>query len=249
MNLSNQHAGRLSSYARCAAVAGLTPTAMLAGEASGDVHSATGLSIRLDMNTGTQTAVVTGDGGSVARTLSFIGSTGTNSYGVVMGDGVNWLGVVQQSRFTTWYGGLPVSEGASWNNHGRTTGEFSGTNVYFSYSASVGDINWGSTSGDGFNDDPMGVGSDGRTWYLLFKFTGTDAQAGNYGWLSFDAYATGNPADSYVIITGWGWDDSGSTIEAGTTAPSTVVPGIGGLAALAAGAGGVRQRRQRISGA
>ena len=245
MTESNRRDDRLSSYARHATVVGLAPTVMLAGNVSGDIYSATDLSIGFDPNSGMQTVQLTGAGGSIARTLSFLGGTYGSTYGVVMGADVKWLGVVQQSQFTSWYGGLPVNEGASWNNHGRTTGEFAGTNVYFSYSASVGDINWGSTSGGGFNDDPQGLGSDGRTWYLLFKFTGSDAQAGNYGWLSFDANVTGNPIDSYVTITGWGWDDSGSTIQAGTTASSTVVPGIGGLAALALGAGGVRQRRQR----
>ena len=89
-------------------------------------------------------------------------------------------------------------------------------------------------------------GNTGQTWYLLFKTTGSDGFEGNYGWLSFAGYADGT-TNSYITITGWGWDDTGSTIAAGQTAGSTAVPGLGGLAALAIGAGGLRGRRQRAT--
>lgn len=139
-----------------------------------------------------------------------------------------------------------MSSGATWNNLGRVAGDFTGTTNSINSSSNFGDINWGKSSAGGFLDDPQGVGNTGQSWYLLFKTSGSDGFEGNYGWLSFDGYADGT-TNSYITITGWGWDDTGATIAAGQTAGSTAVPGLGGLAALAIGAGGLRGRRQRAT--
>jgi hypothetical protein len=68
--------------------------------------------------------------------------------------------------------------------------------------------------------------------------TGIDRR---FGWMHF-ADMTGET----LTLTGWAYTDvAGGSIGAGETSASTVVPGLGGLAALAIGATGVRSRRQR----
>ncbi|MCP4837221.1 MAG: hypothetical protein GY895_20945 [Phycisphaera sp.] len=239
--------GRLSNYKVAAKAVALTPVATMAGAASADVYSNTDLSITVTSTTAITQFEMTGAGGATVRTFSAAG--GGASYASIKGNDLQWMGLNQGTALSaSWFGGLPVSEGATWNNLGRTTGDFAGTGPGNSItsSASFGDINWGSTSSGGFGEDPQGVGNTGQTWYLLFKTTGSDSYQGNYGWLSFDAYADGTTS-SYITITGWGWDDTGATIAAGQTAGSTAVPGLGGLAALAIGAGGLRGRRQRAT--
>ena len=94
--------------------------------------------------------------------------------------------MAQTSAGNQGFGGLPVAAGATWANPGRTTGQFTGTSVRFN-TASVADINFGNTNVGGFDDDPQGVGNIGQTWYVLFKFQGSDAYADNSGWRSCDA--------------------------------------------------------------
>ncbi|MDG1360602.1 MAG: hypothetical protein P8P71_09180 [Phycisphaerales bacterium] len=248
---SRPQGDRMSNYKLAAKAVALTPVAAMAGVASADVYSNTGLSITVTSTTANTNFEMTGAGGATVRTFSAAG--GGASYASVKGNGLRWMGIDQRiptggvgGSASNWFGGLPVSAGATWNNLGRTAGEFTGTNNSITTSAGFGDINWGKSSSGGFADDPQGVGNTGQTWYLLFKTTGSDGYEGNYGWLSFDAYADGT-TNSYITITGWGWDDAGSTIAAGQTAGSTAVPGLGGLAALAIGAGGLRGRRQRAT--
>ena len=248
---SRPQGGRLSNYKVAAKAVALTPVAAMTGAASADVYSNTDLSITVNSVTANTNFEMTGSGGATVRTFSAAG--GGSSYASVKGNGFQWMGIRQKvasggvgGGASNWFGGLPVSAGATWNSLGRTAGDFTGTNNAITSSASFGDINWGKSSSGGFGDDPQAVGNIGDTWYLLFKTTGSDGYEGNYGWLSFDAYADGT-TNSYITITGWGWDDTGSTIAAGQTAGSTAVPGLGGLAALAIGAGGLRGRRQRAT--
>ena len=74
-------------------------------------------------------------------------------------------------------------------------------------------------------------------------FIGDDAY---YGWVD---YSLSMFEGEYTFtINGWAYNDvSGEGIIAGqnTAAGSSTVPGLGGLAALAIGAAGVRSRRQR----
>ena len=248
---SRPQGDRMSNYKFAAKAAALTPVAAMAGVASADVYSNTGLSITVNSTSPNTQFAMTGEDGRKVRTFSAAG--GGVSYASVKGDSLQWMGIRQAiasggvgGGASNWFGGLPVSVDATWNSLGRTTGDFTGTNNSITSSAGFGDINWGKSSAGGFGDDPQGVGNTGQTWYLLFKTTGSDGYEGNYGWLSFDGYADG-PTNSYITITGWGWDDTGSTIAAGQTAGSTAVPGLGGLAALAIGAGGLRGRRQRAT--
>ena len=240
---------RLSAYASAARMTPVVPLAMssmmLVTEANADVYSQTGLSLTIGFGGpgSTQYLTITGAGSASVGQINF--RTVNSSYAAITGNGIEWRGLTQRRNGgnSNWFGGIPVSAGATWNNLGRTTGEFTGTDVSFNSSALFGDINFGSSNVGGFNDDPQGVGDNGDTWYLLFRFT-SGSGSGDYGWLSFTANVDGT-SNSYITITGWGYDDAGGTIAAGATA--SPVPGLGGLAALAIGAGGVRRKRQRVA--
>ena len=151
----------------------------------------------------------------------------------------------------SWSGGIPVYANASWNNIGRTTGEFPGSARSFA-SRNRGSIHfsntrasWASNLGAAFVKDPQGVGNTGQTWYLLFQFW-QGANAGTYGWLSFDAFVDPASQNDSIVVTGWGWDDSGATLAAGIG--PVAIPGGTGLAALAIGAAGLRGRRRSRRG-
>ena len=74
-----------------------------------------------------------------------------------------------------------------------------------------------------------------------------------YGWIEYTLQLDGaaNERNRFLFtINAWAYNDVGDEgILAGqnTAAGSNVVPGLGGLAALAIGAAGVRTRRQRIA--
>jgi hypothetical protein len=147
-----------------------------------------------------------------------------------------------------WSGGLPVAAGATFGNPGRTVGEFPGNAVPIFGTANRGTLNFSNTRASwtqnlaaGFVKDPQGLGNTGQTWYLLFKFWG-GANANTYGWISFNAFVDPSSQNDSIVVTGWGWDDSGATIAAGIG--PVAVPGGAGLAALAMGAMGVRSRRR-----
>jgi MYXO-CTERM domain-containing protein len=240
---AQQHSNRLSNYSRTA-FATLVPAAVLTSGASADVWFETGLTNILSSTSGSfniNLLDASFSSGPV-RTLDF---SFDDSYFSINGQDLGWVGLNQLTTpLANWFGGLPVAEGASWNNLGRNASDFSGTNNTISYSASFGDINFGRSSSGGFGDDPQNVGDSGQTWYLLFKMTGSDDNSGNYGWLSFEAYVDGT-TNSYMNVTGWAFDDTGATIEAGSIGDP--VPGPGGLAALALGAYGLRSRRRQAT--
>ena len=147
----------------------------------------------------------------------------------------------------SWGGGLPVAAGATFNNPGRNMNEFPGSGGTF-YSGNRGTLNfsntltnWTQNLNASFVNDPQGLGNTGQTWYLLFRFW-QGANAGTYGWLSFDAFVDPASQNDSIVVTGWGWDDSGATLAAGIG--PVAVPGGTGLAALAIGAAGLRGRRR-----
>jgi hypothetical protein len=82
----------------------------------------------------------------------------------------------------------------------------------------------------------------------LVAFRVTNGGDSYYGWLDY-SLAFLSLDDGYTFtVNGWAYNDvSGQGIIAGqnTAAGSNAVPGLGGLAALAIGAAGVRSRRQR----
>ena len=94
-----------------------------------------------------------------------------------------------------------------------------------------------------FTDDDLSAGSNKL---LAFRVTeGTDTF---YGWIDYTLSFTDIFSGYTFTVNAWAYNDvSGQGIIAGqnTAAGSQAVPGLGGLAALAIGAAGVRSRRQR----
>ena len=84
----------------------------------------------------------------------------------------------------------------------------------------------------------------GGTQYVNFKIDGTSETT--YGWVQFDWDITDSNNWS-VTVSNWAYTSDGP-LAAGDTAGSQAVPGLGGLAALAIGAAGLRGRRQRMAG-
>lgn len=252
---------RLSSYATLARVAAVpvvvpivVPTTLLVATADATIYSQTGLSLIIGARGGgTATSAnpaylqILGAGGANVGQLSLWSAFNVNSvnYAAIVGANFAWRTVTQSGTNTSWFGGLPVLANATWNNVGRNPSQFPGSAAFGT--DTFGDVNFGkigANPGD-IDVDPQRVGNAGDTWYLLFKLT--DGSSDTYGWLSFKAWVngTGNPdagLSSYIEITGWGYDDSGSTLGAGVTAAA--VPGGAGLASLALGAAGLRGRRR-----
>ena len=90
----------------------------------------------------------------------------------------------------------------------------------------------GTSSGISFPND------DDTTAYIAFR-TANDL----VGWFSVEL--GGLQGD--IIFTGGQYGNGEESVTVGST-PGPVVPGIGGLAALAVGATGLRGRRQRVAG-
>ena len=91
------------------------------------------------------------------------------------------------------------------------------------------------------------VGTEGQAVTRFLGFKVGDGSDVRYGWaeilldLDLDGTSRLTFIDSYLGAAG------DTTIVAGQTAPSNAVPGLGGIAALACGAAGLRRRRQRIA--
>ena len=256
---------RLSSYASLARAAAVpivvpavVPTTLLVANADATIYSQT-TTLRIGFG-GAATysspayLPILGAGGaaigqlslwSSATSVSTAGGTLAQNFAVIQGTNFAWRTVTQQGTNTaTWYGGIPVGANATWNNVGRNPSQFPGNAVFGT--GAIADVNFGisGATANAVDFDPQRVGNSGATWYLLFKHTDGSSNE-TYGWLSFQAFVNGggNPtAQSYIVITGWGYDDSGNTLGAGVTAAA--VPGGAGLASLAFGAAGLRGRRR-----
>ena len=140
------------------------------------------------------------------------------------------------------------------------------TNQFFAYvtlygnSASMATVGAGATIGVGFDGTTSQfrafVGYNGGvgtfSGYLahgtsrLIGFAVSDGTDNFYGWIDYSLSPT---ETAYTFtINSWAYNDvANQGIIAGqnTAAGSSAVPGLGGLAALAIGAAGVRSRRQR----
>lgn len=88
----------------------------------------------------------------------------------------------------------------------------------------------------------------------LATFSIVDGTDRYFGWIDYTLEANGSVSDPFnFVVNSWAYNDvSGEGIIAGqNTAASgggaAPVPGLGGLAALAIGAAGLRNRRQRIA--
>ena len=95
----------------------------------------------------------------------------------------------------------------------------------------------------------LGLGTDN-----LIGFEISDGSSQNfYGWIEYTLQLDGaaNERNRFLFtINAWAYNDvanQGIISGQNTAAGSNAVPGLGGLAALAIGAAGVRSRRQRIA--
>ena len=80
----------------------------------------------------------------------------------------------------------------------------------------------------------------------IVGFSLTDSGDNYYGWIAYDLSMS--EGEYTFTVNGWAYNDvANEGIIAGQNqaAGSSAVPGLGGLAALAIGAAGVRSRRQR----
>ena len=125
-----------------------------------------------------------------------------------------------------------VSAGQVWNGNSASTTSILQNEIFFTYSDSSSNFHtW-------TNPDANG------TKYINFLIE--DGGAFTYGWIQLDWNIT-DSNDWSVSISNWAYTSDGP-LAAGDTAGSQAVPGLGGLAALAIGAAGVRGRRQRVAG-
>ena len=92
-----------------------------------------------------------------------------------------------------------------------------------------------------YNYGNLDLGSGGIVGFSL-----TDSGDNYYGWIAYDLSMS--EGEYTFTVNGWAYNDvANEGIIAGENqaAGSSAVPGLGGLAALAIGAAGVRSRRQR----
>jgi hypothetical protein len=229
---------RLSSYAAMAAAG----TGAVVGAADAGIVSSSALNgTRINWNTGA---------GNVAATnVTVLANAGFNLHtrATVFGGGSNsgYAGVVI-------VGFAPGGGGANMSFLRKNAGGF----PFLVETASAGDTAGGATAsqwagwgninvGDAVQGN-SGVGAifSGTSKYVMFRFD--NAGTKNYGWIELKGATrsfSGGQSHYSVTIGDWAYDDSGAYIAAGATGGA--VPGLGGLAALAMGAAGVRTRRQR----
>ena len=86
-----------------------------------------------------------------------------------------------------------------------------------------------------------GAMSPGQRGFLALGFD-LDGET-VFGWADISLSTDGLS----LTVHGWAFEDSGAGIVAGETGASNAVPGLGGLAALACGAAGMRRRRDRVA--
>jgi len=128
------------------------------------------------------------------------------------------------------YGGAMVGAGVVWEAGTSTTSSWYGQ-IFWTYYASFSDTaTW-------TNPDATG------TKFVNFFLDGEDGDI--YGWVQLDWDVT-DANDWSVTISNWAYSDDGPLAAGSTGVPA--VPGLGGRAALAVGAAGVRGRRQRVAG-
>ncbi len=226
-------------FERYAAVAAVTATGVTSAAIANDItiSGATTGNGTFTSDTG-WSLLVTGNGGSVTlsgdadvATMSISSGAFAGAYLAAGTDHV-FMGRTDFYSRRLPYGldsGDTIANAATLaiSNSGILGFEFEGTNIR----QSAGD--WVNTAGQAV------------TSFLGFR-VGSGPSA-RYGWaeilLDLDANGTSQLTfiDSYLGAAG------DTTVAAGQTAPSNAVPGLGGIAALACGAAGLRRRRQRIA--
>ncbi|MEE2972276.1 MAG: hypothetical protein VX672_04050, partial [Planctomycetota bacterium] len=103
----------------------------------------------------------------------------------------------------------------------------------------------GSVSSDTFSSSTgstTGAMSPGQRGFLALGFELDGDRV--FGWADISLSTDGLS----LTVHGWAFEDSGEAILAGQTeGGGTPVPGLGGLAALACGAAGLRRKRDRVA--
>ena len=145
----------------------------------------------------------------------------------------------------------------SWSVSGSAVASLWGTgSVYWSRVNADDSIGTG-FSGTFYNSNYMTFFNSGMTRSggplelgtgVIVGFAFTESSGGDtyYGWVDYDLSMS--EGSFTFTVNGWAYNDvAGQGIIAGQdqAAGSSAVPGLGGLAALAIGAAGVRSRRQR----
>ncbi len=136
---------------------------------------------------------------------------------------------------------------------GTTQGRFDLTprDAGFSFNNSNGTFqNFGQTTFLGPGNNTAGINSQLGTYYVGFKVQASDFLF-RYGWVEY-VYSSSNP--NVVTVSRWAYESNGfSGAVAGATGTVAdgggggAVPGLGGLAALAMGAAGMRRSRGRVA--
>ena len=124
-----------------------------------------------------------------------------------------------------------VAAGQVWNGNSASTTTYLGNAIFYSYYTNSTFASW-------INPDANG------TKFLNFFLDGEEETI--YGWIQLD-WDINDANDWSVSVSNWAYTSDGP-LAAGDTVGSQAVPGLGGLAALAIGAAGVRGRRQRMAG-
>jgi len=84
------------------------------------------------------------------------------------------------------------------------------------------------------------------THLIGFAYSGDLGRTFEYGWVNYTLTFDADGLESFVLNS-WAYNDTADEgIVMGQQQSTSAVPGIGGLAALAMGAAGVRGRRQRV---
>ena len=213
---------RLARYAAIAA----TP---VAGSALGDVtYVSVGTTIT---SNNSYTVSQTGPQGSFSFAIEPMsdssGGPGTTYHYLcdfIAESNVRWMQETSENHLLRFADGEMISAGAGWLGNGRgwvaTTVRDSNGSLARTYGNFV--------VGDG----------PAQSGYIGFTFLADDGAGDvrHYGYVSI----TWDGVD--LTLHGYAWENVGGE---GIVAGSTAVPGLGGLAALAIGAAGVRSRRQR----
>ena len=130
-----------------------------------------------------------------------------------------------------------MQDASSWAAIHTQTNWFS--NYYYFFSSSPGFSSTRSRLSSGGMS--TGIMSPGDRGFLALGFD-LDGET-VYGWADISLSSDG----LNLTVHSWAFEDSGEGILAGQTEDSTPVPGIGGLAALACGAAGLRRKRNRVA--
>ena len=210
-----------SSLRNYALTAGATAAVASAGAASAEIRTSSGGPVSININQQDPTILFSIDGKRLKAFNSASEFTHSFSSSFFCRAGLNGVGFDFNWKI--------VSSGVAVDNTLGFTGSEELRRWYTYYSS-----RFIHTSGDL---------STGTNNLIAFSLESTET---HYGWIN---YSLAKEDDGYAFtVNSWAYNDvAGQGIIAGedTAAGSTAVPGIGGLAALAIGAAGVRSRRQR----